>query len=271
MVKKAVLIGINYRGTSLALQGCINDVRNVYNFLTSQAGYSPENIRVLTDDDIQPTNSNIKSNISWLLDGAISGDTLMFHYSGHGSNIADVNGDETDKRDETIVPIDYSRAGMITDDWLFENFMSKVPQGVKLWAFMDCCHSGTVLDLKYNYRSLCNPKPGKPLSGPYVSSNWTNVFQYSTQRSRDIPGNVCMFSGSLDPQFAADAFINGKAQGAFTACLLDCLQNNLAQFRSLKLHDILKEVNVRLQTGGYNQRTQLSTSQRDNLKVLFDL
>ena len=45
---------------------------------------------------------------------------IFFHYSGHGSQIRDVaSGDELDGRDEIIVPLDFRRAGIITDDDLF--------------------------------------------------------------------------------------------------------------------------------------------------------
>lgn len=272
MVKKALLIGINYTGTSAQLNGCINDIYNVRSFLLQHYGYEMQNIKVLSDQDILPTNKAIKDNIAWLLSGSSEGDNLFFHYSGHGGNIADSNRDETDGRDETIIPIDYTTTGMITDDWLFENFIAKVPKGVNLWALMDCCHSGTVLDLKHNYVSACKLKPGKNLREPYLPGNWTNVFQYSSQRSRDAVGNIYMFSGALDPQYAEDAFINGKPQGAFTACLLDCLKNNLSNLKALKLHSVLKEVNVRLEMGGHlGQKSQLSLSKKENYKAIFDL
>lgn len=271
MVKKALLIGINYTGTSAQLNGCINDVYNVRNFLTQHCEYDIQNTKVLSDIDALPTAKAIKDNIAWLLSNAVEGDTLFFHYSGHGSNISDANGDETDRRDETIVPIDYNTAGMISDDWLFENFISKVPKGVNLWVLMDCCHSGTIVDLRHNYESRCTLKAGKPQTLPYVPANWTNVFQYSSQRSRDVVGNVCMFSGALDPQYAEDAFINGKPQGAFTACLIDCLNNNLSKLKSLKLHQILKEVNIRLTIGGHTgQRSQLSVSKKSGIHDLFN-
>jgi hypothetical protein len=271
MVKKALLIGINYKGTSAELNGCINDVYNVKNFLSQNCEYKPENMRVLTDNDILPTNKAIKDNIAWLLSGVSEGDTLFFHYSGHGSNIADTNGDETDKRDETLVPIDYNTAGMITDDWLFENFITRVPKGANLWALMDACHSGTLLDLRHNYTSICKLKPGKTLSEPYIPENWTNVFRYSTQRSRDIVGNIYMFSGALDPQYAADAFINGNPQGAFTACFLECLNNNLSKLKTTALHRILKEINVRLEMKRFlGQRSQLSVSKKENYKSFLN-
>ena len=57
-MKKGLLVGINYIGTDLELSGCINDVRNVNNFLLS-IGYLQKNIRRLTDNTIQkPTKQN---------------------------------------------------------------------------------------------------------------------------------------------------------------------------------------------------------------------
>lgn len=280
MTKKALLIGINYNGTAAQLNGCINDVYNVRSLLTNHCDYPSENINTLTDNDISPTHANIRQYISWLLQNAQPGDTLFFHYSGHGSNVADNNGDETDKRDETIVPVDYNSAGMITDDWLNENFINLVPEGVTLWILMDCCHSGTIMDLKYNYRSLCRLRAGKKITQPYASLNWTNTFGMSLQRTRDTKGNVYMFSGALDPQYAADAFIAGKAQGAFTACFIECFNTNLVQNDSgkmcfkpngLNFRSMLKEINARLLISGYTgQNSQLSMGKRVGLEAFFN-
>ena len=50
------------------------------------------------------------------MDGVRPGDYLFFHYSGHGGQQADKDGDEADGKDETLVPLDYQTAGQITDD-----------------------------------------------------------------------------------------------------------------------------------------------------------
>ena len=87
--RKAVLVGINYlkhqRGR---LKGCINDVKNMEQFLL-QRGFQAANMRILTDDlsdpSRQPTRANILRDLRWLASGARPGDSLFFHYSGHGS------------------------------------------------------------------------------------------------------------------------------------------------------------------------------------------
>lgn len=87
--KKAVIIGINYiRHQRGRLKGCINDAKNMEQFLMAR-GFSGANIRLLTDDQQdqtkQPTKANILRDLRWLVAGAKPGDSLFFHFSGHGS------------------------------------------------------------------------------------------------------------------------------------------------------------------------------------------
>jgi hypothetical protein len=79
--------------------------------------------------------------------------TIHVHYSGHGAYVKDENGDEEDGYDETLVPVDYYKKGQITDDDVFKKLVSKMPEGATLTCLMDCCHSGTVLDLPYQYKA----------------------------------------------------------------------------------------------------------------------
>lgn len=281
MVKRALLIGINYNNTSSQLNGCINDVYNVRNFLKTYCEVQESNIKVLTDNDISPTRANIISHINWLVSNVLPGDTLIFHYSGHGSYTTDVSGDETDRKDEVLVPLDYNSAGMISDDWLFANLVQKVPQQVNLWSFVDACHSGTMIDLKYNYKSLCALKQGNITPNmEYISSAWNDRFSFSREKTPEVVGNVCLFSGALDKETAADDYISGSAQGAFTNCLLECLKRNVVKLPdgterfkvgSFKLRNLLKEVNCRLDIKGYAQNSQLSVSKQADLERTLDL
>lgn len=52
--------------------------------------------------------------------------------------------------DETICPTDYARSGVIVDDDLNKMLVRPLGPGVTLHAVMDCCHSGTTLDLPYH-------------------------------------------------------------------------------------------------------------------------
>lgn len=263
MTKKALLIGINYIGTSAQLNGCINDVKNMMNLLQNVFQYTE--FTVLTDETLtKPTRANIESAMKTFVDSAVAGDELYFHYSGHGAYISDRNGDETDGRDEVLVPLDYNRSGLISDDWIMSEFICKVKRNVKMYSCMDCCHSGTSFDLKYNFRTAIPTSP--------------NQLLLNIERSNlRVAGSIWMFSGCQDPQTAADAHINRMAQGAFTACFIDAVNANLEEYegqkvlKKMKLREMLREINTRLINLQFEQRSQLSVARLVDCESLFML
>lgn len=85
--KKALLIGINYFSQRGQLRGCINDVRNMSQYLMEAFGYKRDDMVILTDDQqnpmSQPTKQNIIRAMRWLVKDALPHDSLFFHYSGN--------------------------------------------------------------------------------------------------------------------------------------------------------------------------------------------
>jgi Caspase domain len=69
----------------------------------------------------------------------------------------DRDGDEEDGSDEILIPGDYKESGQIVDDEIFQQFVTQVPPGVHVVAMIDCCHSGTAMDLPY----VCNVGDGE--------------------------------------------------------------------------------------------------------------
>ena len=51
---------------------------------------------------------------------------VWIHYSGHGSHIKDMDGDEEDGFDEVLVPLDYDKNGVISDDFINKYFISRI-------------------------------------------------------------------------------------------------------------------------------------------------
>ena len=168
-MKKALLIGINYTGQSAQLNGCVNDINNVQNLLIKNWGYQQSNITSLLNANA--TEDNIMKGIDKLTVGCKAGDTLFFYYSGHGAPVANTQNADKGEQDDALIPTDYTKNGVIVDDWLYTNLAMKVPEGVTLWAFADCCHSGTMFDLKYNWMCNPTPAPGKtPIINPKIEN-----------------------------------------------------------------------------------------------------
>ncbi|RCK64654.1 Metacaspase-1 [Candida viswanathii] len=299
--KKALLVGINYIGTKNELRGCINDVNNVERFLLNN-GFSSDNIVKLTDDQrIQraiPTRQNILDAIQWLVKDARPNDSLFFHYSGHGGQTEDQpdeNGqyDEDDGYDEVIYPLDFETNGFIVDDLLHTMMVKTLPQGCRLTALFDSCHSGSVLDLPYMYSTkgiLKEPNVMKECGEgllqsamAYASGNKSAMFsglggavksfinkgkaekanEYSKQTNTS-PADVISLSGCKDDQTSADAKEGGVATGAMSYAFLTVMgQNPNQSYLSLlqNTRDVLQ--------AKYSQKPQLSASHPIDVNLQF--
>lgn len=151
--RRAVMIGINYTGQQGQLSGCHNDVKNMLEYIKNCHGFLDENIVILLDEEgyTQPTHENILAAYRTVVASSVEGDAVFCHYSGHGGKMKDDDGEEKDGYDETLVPVDFSAAGQIRDDDVFTTLIGPLKKGVVLTSIMDCCHSGSVLDLPYHF------------------------------------------------------------------------------------------------------------------------
>lgn len=247
-IKRGLLIGINYTGTNSALRGCINDQENLAKFLHTKSFLDKKDLILMNDfqkGDLYPTKLNILNQLNSLVEFCNNKNKkdeilLVFAYSGHGSYVRDNSGDELDGKDEVICPIDYSTGGVIKDDNIKRYFIDRLGNNVKIIMLMDCCHSGTIVDLKYNY----------------TMDKKDSCIVYGN--CKDNKCKVVMISGCLDKQTSADAYIKDNKsyeyQGAMTACFLKCYNIDISY------KDLIKRMRVFLKNGKYEQIPQLSTS-----------
>ncbi|KAL5612252.1 hypothetical protein BROUX41_000207 [Berkeleyomyces rouxiae] len=292
--RKALLIGINYAGTQAALRGCINDVNNVSRFLMERHGYRREDMVILTDNQTnpmgQPTKANILRAMSWLVAGAKANDSLFFHYSGHGGQTKDLDGDEDDGYDEVIYPVDFKTQGHIVDDQMHHIMVRSLPAGVRLTCIFDSCHSGSALDLPYIYSTkgvLKEPNLAKEAGQGLMSAVSayargdigkvaSSLFKLAkkattgddayrkTIRTKTSPADVIMWSGSKDSQTSADATINSQATGAMSWAFITALTQNPKQ----SYVQLLNSIRELLQSK-YSQLPQLSSSHPMDTSLLF--
>lgn len=128
------------------------DVKLVTEALKKQ-GFKSENIAILRDKDADL--NGITSAIDKYLTGKVKkdqDDIAIFHFSGHGQQMMDDNGDEGDGLDEALVPYDAPLAynpnenKHLRDD-LLEKKLNEVRLALgnkgSLLVVVDACHSGT--------------------------------------------------------------------------------------------------------------------------------
>jgi uncharacterized caspase-like protein len=265
MTKKAVLVGINrYRFPGADLRGCVNDVRAMGGLLRETFGFEAEDIVTLADHDA--TKSRIQRELETLVAESHAGDALLFHYSGHGSNVPDKDGDEADYRDEILCPTDLDWKDPLLDDWLRDLF-DTAPEGVQLAVILDCCHSSTAtrapgppavedsiprylpcpLDIlaEESGRALRGSRRGKRQSSPR-SSLGADVYDV------DIP--EVLITGCRDDQTSADAFLGGDYRGALTYYLVNAAK---AAGGPLSYSDLHGRIRNALRPTAFSQVPQL--------------
>mmetsp|Transcript_93507 Transcript_93507/g.140296 ORF Transcript_93507/g.140296 Transcript_93507/m.140296 type:complete len:306 (-) Transcript_93507:303-1220(-) len=149
--KRAILIGINYVGQQGQLSGCHNDVNNIKRYLIQHEGFMEKDMLILMDNNQNhaPTKKNIVDAFTRITQYSKAGDCVFIHYSGHGGRVKDLDGDEDDGFDETLIPVDFRSAGQIVDDDIYKMLVKAMPADVNVTVLMDCCHSGTAMDLPY--------------------------------------------------------------------------------------------------------------------------
>ncbi len=130
-----------------------NDVPLILSALRKQ-GFKEENIAVIRDS--MATRDGISRAFEQHIFGRIkAGDIVFVHFSSHGQQVIDDNGDEIDGFDEAIIPYnanldfvpgEYEGENHLRDDELgdiFGRIRKALGSKGNLLALIDACHSGT--------------------------------------------------------------------------------------------------------------------------------
>lgn len=221
--KRAFLVGINkYMMPGSDLRGCVNDINDAQAKMLAPQGF--KNVAVLTDK--QATRAAILSGLSNLVKSSQPGDFLYFQYSGHGAQVDDKNGDEQDGQDEILCPTDLKVANgtfqnAILDDEI-QTILGQLKPGVGMLFVSDSCNSGTVDRLPMAVSNNTKPRAfNMPAHAQNLTPVLANASSMKAYQSRVRGGNYVLISGCQDDQTSADAYINGRYNGALTYYLLD--------------------------------------------------
>jgi len=276
MAKRAVLIGINkYQVPGADLQGCVNDVKNLSGALKTYYGFIDKDIAMLTD--AQATKKAMERAIKKLIASGKKGDVLLLHYSGHGSNVPDDNGDEADHRDEILCPTDLDWKDPFRDDWLRKT-LGKLRSGVSFTVIMDCCHSGTITrvmnpsDSSRRQRFLPCPldlmatESGRKLRGT-IRGRLSKVPRGRKGKNDVVQADIqeLLITGRRDTQTSADAHIGGSYNGALTYYLVESIKEAEGKLTYRELH---QRTTAKLKQEDFDQIPQLE-GRRTSFNRLF--
>lgn len=247
--KYALTVAINkYNGAPL--RGCIQDSKDMEDILKIQ-GFT---VCYLRDEDA--TKAKILAKVEEIGKLLVPGDIFVIHYSGHGSQIPCRDGSEVDGLTEILCPFDLIKpdgswtSNYITDDEI-ARLLAKVPSGVTVEFFLDCCHSGTLTREIGTRPSTDTSCKSRYLSAPDVGEQKA-VLQPFKPQSVHQGAKVITWTGCRDDQTSADAFLNHVYRGAFTASLIYAMSS---EDRSrTKVYERLVQ---NIQAQGFSQCPQL--------------
>jgi hypothetical protein len=294
-IRKALLVGINAY-TDAPLRGCINDIYQMQGLLQRYYGFAAADIRLLLDD--AATGAAIQAGLEWLAEGGDDADAVrVFHYSGHGSYVADRDGDEPDGRDECLAPYDYKANGMLTDDVL-KSYYDRFPPAGNLTLVMDCCHSGTINrlvgDTAARFLPVSRDEQARvdAAAARYLEqqnrfileglAEWVNQLfgdalfakqqelaaQFRARRAGHVltQENNILLAGCQSVQTSADAFIKKGYHGAFTYYLAEAVAEANGQLTYRALAD---RTAAKLGAEGFDQVPQLEFAGQRDQALLF--
>jgi hypothetical protein len=294
-IRKALLVGIDTYADA-PLRGCANDVATMRELLTRYYGFHAADIKLLLND--AATAAGIRAGLAWLAGGGDDPDAVrVFHYSGHGTYIADTHGDEPDGRDECLVPHDYKTAGLLVDDEL-KTLYDRFPRSGNLTLVMDCCHSGSINRVvgttAYRFLPVSEEEEARIEVAAerfiedqerFVLDELATLGQQLIGAAREAQRQILealfrarraggdrteesniLLAGCQDVQTSADALIGDRFRGAFTYALAEAIREANGQLTYRQAAD---RAAVRLATEGFEQIPQLAYPEGRDEALLF--
>jgi uncharacterized caspase-like protein len=217
--KLALLVGINeYRSAQISpLAGSINDVEDMFQVLTTKFEFRPENIKVLKN--AEATHANIIDAIrNHLIAKARPGDIVVFHFSGHGSQMKDVTGKKISGLDETIVPNDsrdpQGKVFDISGAELHGLLLQLMQKTKNVTMILDSCHSGTLFrDINgARVRSIPEDKRTPPPPPSYAVGTTRGL----GSSDPGAPLKYAFIAAATSRESAYEHLSEGKDHGALT-------------------------------------------------------
>ena len=237
--KIALLVGVaKYAPETLWSQlQTEKDVAIIYESILSR-GFEAENIQTLTD---KTTKKDIVDAFrSHLIQQVKPGDIVYFHFSGHGHQIPDDNGDELDGWDESLVPANATNdkgklnpkefySNYIRDDelgQLLDELRLKIGATGDVMVSIDACHSGTATRGMAPYRG--EPRTDLAPESPPIKQLGNSADFGFTKTKEGMANLTCYFASSeqqLNKEYHTEFIKCGSLSYALSKALQEAPSN----------------------------------------------
>jgi hypothetical protein len=254
--KHALLVGVGDHIYPVNnLRGPKNDVPAMQKLLIEKYGFKPENIEIL--QDANATRSNIIAAFERGLIAPVSErDLALFYFTGHGTQVTDYSGDESDKRDEAFLPYD----GRTISTLLVDDDLDRLINRIKtrnVVVILDACHSGT------GTRGLARPKRVTAKDLGIEDAPAPEPSNHKNHKAAKELANALVITAAREDQIAADYPFLFQASdksananmGVLTYYLLQEAwgdQNNELTYEALT-----ERVRTQLENNGFGQTPQI--------------
>lgn len=219
--KRAFLVGISHYDTALTgyQWNNINGVEDIHLLcpILKKQGFATTTLL-----DEQATFDNIVSKITLFSDKTKKGDIIYLHFSAHGQPIEDIDGDEEDGWDESIVPIDaykiykrgvYEGKKHLTDD-LLNKYIKKLREKIGptgfLYVVIDACHAGT--SSRANDETVRGTRVGFTYNNKVFKPSTNKKSHYRIEASAKL-SNVLFLEACRPDQVNTEINVDGKRFG----------------------------------------------------------
>merc|ERR1719197_1807508 len=144
---------------------------------------------------------------------------------------------------------------MFSDDDLRRLLVLPLPKGVRLTVIMDCCHSGTAMDLPYKMKLEADGK----------TATMRKKNAYRNRMPKTSEADVVMISGCMDTQTSADIGAGGAGNAQAAGAMTSAFKQVISANATIDYFDIVHEMRRFLRSRGFKQVPQMSSEHFLNL------
>ncbi len=260
----AALIGVGAypASTEWAPLVSANDLELI-SLTLQDVGFAEEDIQIIKDE--QATRAGIESFIRDQVAPELhKGDLLVLHFSGHGQQAADDNGDEEDGLDECWVPFDspknfkagvYEGEHLLRDDVIgnmLDLLLDKVGEEGHVFLSVDACHSGTSTRGLGTARGtdIIMADPAKQREGLFAAKKTETIADPELVTTPERQ-NLVVFTSSSPSQLSYEEARPNGVFGAYTYELCSSLRTLDSK---ATIRDLYTDIQSKIQNLNLSQR-----------------